>query len=179
MLAILFMALLAPGAALAKPEEGKPAPPFNLVVLTTDALVSLEDLAYPAPEDRPGTVRKPVLLDFFSTDCAPCKKSLPRLVALYRKLKPGSAHFFIVALPEKENGRKKLEAYFKKNPVPFPVLLDKYGKASKDYSTGGERVSFPALFLLDRQGKLRLKMEGEKDKEEFKKVHRKLVSLTQ
>ena len=179
MLAILFLALLEPGAALAKPEVGKAAPHFNLVDLVTDALVSLEDMAYPGSTDRPGTVRKPVLLDFFSTDCKPCKKSLPRLIALYRKLPAGSVHFFIVALPESENGRKKLEVYFKKNPVPFPVLVDKYGKASKDYSSGGEKVKFPALFLVDREGKLRLSMVGEKGKDEFEKLHRKLLSLAQ
>ena len=173
---VASLVMLPMGKATAKPEVGKPAPVFNLVDLRTDALVSLEDLAYPGAA-KSGTTRRPVLLDFFSTDCAPCKKSLPRLIKLYRKLKKGSVHFFIVALPEEERGREKLEAYFKRHKVPFQVLLDKYGRAAKDYSSGGEKVTLPSLFIVGKKGKLRLGMEGEKGKEEFKKLAKKLREL--
>jgi len=179
-LSFAFAALLLvkPRKVMAKPEVGKAAPVFNLVELWKDALVSLEDLVYPG-KARGGADRKPVLLDFFSTDCAPCKKSLPRLVALHKKLEKGSVRFFIVAIPEREQGRKKLEAYFKEHKVPFQVLVDKYGRAAKDYSSGGGSVKVPALFIVDIKGKIQLAMEGAKSKEAFDKIEKKLKALSQ
>jgi len=174
---VAALLLASPGAALAKPEKGKPAPPFNLVDLWTDALVSLEDMAYPGAA-KPGAARKPVLLDFFSTDCAPCKKSLPRLVKLYGELNREKVRFFIVAIPEPERGREKLEAYFKKHPMPFQVLVDKYGRAARDYASAGDKkVELPSLFIVGKQGKLRLSMKGDKGKQAFDRIARKLRAL--
>jgi len=177
---LLVIALSSGSVALAKPRVGAPAPLFHLVTLKTDALVSLEDLVYPG-EPRSGARRRPVLLDFFSTDCPPCKKGLPRLVALYRQISQqrgaGAVQFFIVALPERKAGRKKIEAYFKKHPVPFQVLVDKYGTAAKAYSATAKEIELPVLFVVDRRGILRRRIAGVKGARGYKKLKRLLVHL--
>lgn len=155
----LLPALLLAAPALAAPENGKPAPTFSLRD-REGALVSLEDFAYPGGE-RPNRPRRVVLLDFFRTDCAPCKKSLPKLAELQKRFAGKPIKVILVALLEEEEGQEKLDRFLKENPQPFLVLLDPYGTAAKKYirnEKGGYEI--PSLFVLDRQGVLRARTRG-------------------
>jgi peroxiredoxin len=135
------------------PQIGAPAPGFSLYD-TEGALVSLSDLAYKGKEQahRP---KKVVVLDFFRTDCKPCRKSLPHLVQLCGKLKGKPVQLVLVALLEEEEGEEKLKAFLAKNPLPFTVLIDTYGVVAKKYVRKGNGFELPSLFAIDRNGVLR------------------------
>jgi thiol-disulfide isomerase/thioredoxin len=102
---LLLVGLLSTFPARAElPPVGKAAPGFSLRD-REGSLVSLGDLAYPPP-DRPGRPRHVVVLDFFRTDCAPCKKALPKLVELHRKTAGKPLKLILMALLEDEEGEE-------------------------------------------------------------------------
>lgn len=145
--------------ALAAPELGKPAPTFSLRD-RDGALTALEDLAYPGDE-RPKRPRHVVVIDFFRTDCAPCKKGLPKLAELQKRFAAKRVKVILIALLEEEEGQEKLDRFLKQNPLSFLVLLDPYGTAAKKYirnDKGGFEI--PSLFVIDRRGVLRERTRG-------------------
>lgn len=117
-------------------------------------MVSLSDLAYRG-RTKPHRPKKVVILDFFRTDCKPCRTCLPKLVALQRRLKGKPVQVLMVALLEEDEGEEKLRAFLKKTPIPFPVLIDAYGVVAKKYIKKGSGFRLPSVFLIDRNGVLR------------------------
>jgi len=167
--------MLASSSLQAKPKVGKVAPDFSLRD-REGTLVRLSDFTYrgKAKARRPKQV---VVLDFFRTDCKPCKQGLPKLIDLHRKYKERGTKVILIALLEDENGEAKLDQFLKNNPTPFTVLVDSYGTAAKKYVMEEGKVKIPALFLLDRQRKLRHVVRG-LDKESFSHLKSRLTKLT-
>lgn len=157
-IAFFSSSLLAATPAAAVPKIGQPAPAFSLRD-REGALISLADLAYPgkAKRHRPKRV---VVLDFFRTDCKPCRKALPKLVELHKKFKDRPVRVVLVALLEEDEGQEKLDRFLKKQRLPFPVLVDAYALAGKKYVAKGNGVQIPALFVIDRSGVLRARFSG-------------------
>ncbi len=148
-------ALLLFGSPLeAAPKKGSKVPGFSLRD-PEGAWFKLADLTYPGPAKarRPKHV---VLLDFFSTDCKPCVKALPKLIKLHNKFKGKGVKVVLLALPEKsDTDERKLAAFLKRRALPFLVLVDSYGKAAGKYVMRKGVVRIPALFVIDKQMVLR------------------------
>jgi len=144
-------------ARAAGPVVGEAAPDLQLRDLNRK-IVRLSDFAYP-DEPRPNRPKKAVLLDFFRTDCAPCRKELPQIVA-YHEANKDQVQVLLIALLEPEDGRKKLKAFLKDHPVPFPVLLDTYEIAAKNYIAAESSFSLPCMFLVSPDGLVRKRIEG-------------------
>lgn len=157
-LAFAVLALLASGSLAGAPKVkvGDQAPDFSLRDLDSN-LVRLSDLAYPGKEVS-WKKKKKVLLDFFRTDCKPCMKKLPEIVAYHNKHKD-KVHVVLIALLESENGREKLDRFLKEQKLPFPVLVDTYETVAKKYIVDGETVTLPAIFLIDENGKVRARLQ--------------------
>ena len=155
---VALFSLLFTSVALAAPALNKAAPTFSLRD-RQGALIALGDLAYSgkAKARRPKQV---VLLDFFRTDCKPCHKGLAKLIGLHKKYKGKGVTVYLVALLEDDGGEGKLNAFLKKNPLPFPVLVDAYGVVGKKYVKSGNGFSIPALFVIDKDGVLRAHVQG-------------------
>jgi len=97
-----------------------------------------------------------VLLDFFSTDCKPCIKALPKLVKLHKKFKGKAVKVVLLALPEKnDTDERKLAAFLKKRALPFLVLVDSYGNVAKKYVVKKKLVRIPALFVIDKDKRVK------------------------
>jgi peroxiredoxin len=146
-----------PGRA-APPVIGKAAPAFSLRD-REGTLVSLADLAYPG-EERPNRPKQVVVLDFFRTDCKPCLKSLPKLVELHKKYLGKSVKVILIALLEEEEGQEKLDQLLKQQRLPFLVLVDPYASAGKKYVEKNGGFEIPSLFVIDRGGVLRSRLQG-------------------
>lgn len=131
-------------------ELGKPVPAFKLRALD-GAMVRLDEIAYPGKEKR-WAKKRPLLLDFFRTDCGPCRTAMPDLVAFYKAHKDEGLEVVLVALIEPEDGRGKLERYLAEQRLPFTVVVDETEHFAKKYL--GKTVQLPATFLIDRDGKL-------------------------
>src|SRR3989339_1238538 len=64
------------------PAVGAPAPTFSLRDMDR-RLISLSDLVYPGEPRRGYPKAAAVMIDFFRTDCAPCRKSIGHLQTIY------------------------------------------------------------------------------------------------
>jgi peroxiredoxin len=135
-----------------------PAPPFTLRQLD-GTKIRLDEIAYPGKE-KSWAKKHPVLIDFFRTDCGPCKASMPELVETYQQFHPKGLEVVLVALLESENGREKLEKYLTDKKLPFIVVVDDNEYVSKKYL--GETAALPATFLVDRTGILKRTRYGAK-----------------
>jgi peroxiredoxin len=160
--AAVAVALASPGARADDADVGKAAPPFTLRDLDNRPL-ALSDLSYPGPE-KSYKPKKVVLLDFFRTDCPPCKKKLPDVVALHQRLKDRGFTAVLVALVEEGDGDTKLTAYLAAHPVPFPVVVDRHEYAAKKYiPVEGGGLSIGTMVLVDRDGTVRAKSQDERE----------------
>jgi len=123
-------------AAFVPPVLPRPAPAF-----------ALEDLSGgPLSNDAlKGTV---VLLDFWATWCAPCRKSMPGLQALHDEY--AARGFRVVGVSIDEDGRDKVAAYVAGRKLTYPIALD--AKANPAWEAFRVKA-VPAAYLIDREGR--------------------------
>jgi peroxiredoxin len=93
---------------------------------------------------------KIVLLEFWSSNCGPCRKENPNLVKTYEKYNPKGFEIFAVSQDiKKESWLKAIE----KDKLPWNQVSDLKGQdnsASLIYGING----IPDNFLIDRNGKI-------------------------
>lgn len=105
---------------------------------------------------------KVVLVEFWSTTCGICIKSMPRMVDTYRRFAPRGYEVVAVAL---QSDRPDAVAQFvQKRALPFPVALDHDGEVARQF--GRVRVT-PTSYLIDRNGRIVKRYSGEPNWEEF------------
>ncbi len=146
--AALCLALLASGALLG----------CGHAVATMPASSPSRLLGAPGPAFSRATVDGPrfdtasatgrvLLVDFFSSTCAPCRRSLPALQALHRRRAGEPLVIVGVSLDEDERAARALVARY---GLTFPVVHD-----PGNVLAGRFRVTdIPATFLIDRSGRV-------------------------
>jgi peroxiredoxin len=121
----------------------RPAPAFALKDLTGQALSN---------ESLKGKV---VLLDFWATWCAPCRKAMPELQALHRKY--AGRGFAVVGVSIDEDGPAKVRKFVAARKITYPIALDSETSPAWE----AYRVkAVPAAFLLDREGRIVARWTG-------------------
>jgi thiol-disulfide isomerase/thioredoxin len=106
---------------------------------------------------------KVVVVDFWATWCGPCVAEMPHMKELYAEFAPQGVEFVGVSLdsPEEEGGLDKLKAYVADNQIPWPQYYQGNGWKG-EFSVSWGINSIPALFVVDREGKLAsVKARGE------------------
>jgi peroxiredoxin len=106
---------------------------------------------------------KVVLVNFWATDCVTCVKEMPAVVATYNKYQ--AQGFETIAVAMKHDPPNYVLNYTEKNKLPFKVALDPVGELAKAF---GEVKLTPTTFIIDKQGKLVMRILGEPD---FAKLH--------
>lgn len=106
---------------------------------------------------------KVVLVNFWATDCATCVKEMPDIVATYNKYR--TQGFETIAVAMKHDPPNYVLNYTEKNRLPFKVALDPMGELAKAF---GEVKLTPTTFIIDRQGRLVMRILGEPD---FARLH--------
>jgi len=141
------------------PKIGAMAPEFSL----------------PAPDGKPVPLQsfrgKIVLLNFWATWCGPCQQEMPSLEALYQRYKDRG--FVILGVSLDEEGWPVVEAFLKRVPVTFPLLIDSLQSVSDTYQI----FRIPETYLIDAEGKIIDKFVGPQDYNQeifYKKVERAL-----
>ena len=158
LMGVVLAGLFLPGMTLyAAPKAGSVAPGFNLPDLARPThSVSLKSLA--------GNV---VLVDFWASWCAPCKKTIPLLGRLPSRY-PGLS---VVAISVDEHKKKAL--YFMRTPdTSITFLHDSKRTVAEAYDPGG----MPSLFLIDRKGILRYRHDGYTERD-MKKIEGEIKIL--
>ena len=142
---LLLLLFIAPGHAASgqlKPYKGEIGDPqINLLDMNGNGH-SLEDYR--------GNI---VLVQFWATYCTPCRKEMPTMNQLIKKM--ADKPFKIVTVNMAED-KADVAKFLDEVPVDFPVLLD------SDGSTLGQWKVFaaPANFILDKNGRIIFTLYG-------------------
>jgi len=101
---------------------------------------------------------KVVLLDFWASWCSPCLHSFPWMNELQRS--HGDEGLVIVAV-NLDQDRALADAFLRKVPAAFRVEYDAQGAVAREFGV----QAMPTSFLIDRDGKVRLRHAGFKEKQ--------------
>ena len=148
---IAFTAVLVASLAAARAPTGaaalvgQPAPDFSLDGLGNRKALQLGSLK--------GRV---VLVDFWASWCAPCKRTLPELARL-RARHPG----VIILAVSIDEERAKAERFLTGQDSSLVALHDSKQKVAEAYDLKG----MPAAVLIDKRGLLRYRHDGYLEKD--------------
>jgi peroxiredoxin len=132
-LLLLFFGVLLTFTRSQEPRQ-RPAPDFLLPDLQGQ-VVRLSQLK-----------GKVVMLNVWTTWCPPCRKEMPTMETLYRRMKGGD--FIMLAASQDVDGKNTVQPYLQEGSLTFPVVLDVRGEVGKKYGVTG----YPETFIIDRQG---------------------------
>lgn len=135
-----------------------PAPDFTLVSISGEKL-TLSKLK-----------GKVVLINFFASWCAPCRKEIPSLNALQKKY---ATDLLILGIDYESTTKEKVSAVKKDMGIEFTYLVDKNKLVQKGYKL----VELPASFLIDADGNLVESISGGILDEQKEKVEEKIKTL--
>ena len=128
------------------------APDFTLLNLQ-DESVNLSDYK--------GQV---VLINFFSTNCPPCRVEIPDFIRLQDQY--GSKGFAVIGISVDQNGKRILPRFAQALRINYPILLGT-SKVIRDY---GNIYALPASFLIDRDHRILKHYTGMVTKDELEPI---------
>ena len=135
----LLCAVLVPGSAI-----------------STGAPVALESRPeWPLLDQYAGKV---VLVDFWASWCEPCLRSFPWMNDLQRR--HGDAGLVIIAV-NLDQERGLADAFLKTTPANFHLEFDAAGNLARRFGV----QAMPTSFLIDRNGRVRIRHAGFRDKQ--------------
>ncbi|MEW6209613.1 MAG: cytochrome c biogenesis protein CcdA, partial [Acidobacteriota bacterium] len=114
---------------------------------------------------------KVVLVDFWATWCIPCISEIPTFNQLDKEYKKKGLE--IVAVSLDEEGAAKVKPFLKKYPTTYTQTLGNRDIASR-FSV--EDSSLPVAILIDKQGRIRFRHVGRKEKEVFETGIKQLLA---
>jgi thiol-disulfide isomerase/thioredoxin len=145
--------LLAVSALLAFCGAARTQPTPNLT------LTNLEGKAHALAEYH----GKIVVLNFWATWCLPCRDEMPMLNKLAPKYDEKSVAFLAASLDDTQT-QPKIARFLKKKKIELPVFTGATPQTLKQFSLG-EIV--PATLILDRDGTVAFRIEGEASKKDI------------
>jgi peroxiredoxin len=127
------------------PKDGDAAPDFTLPNLKGRSV---------RLSDHRGKV---VFLNFWATWCKPCIVEMPSMQALYQRFE--RRDFEILAVSVDLEGAGPVKKFIATHGLTFPVLLD----PNKDIYRLYRLTGVPETFIIDRNGKILLKIIGPRE----------------
>ena len=127
---------------LMKEASGEPAPDF--------VLPGLDGQPWQLSQAQ-GQV---LLINFWATWCAPCRREMPALARLHEAM--AGENFQVIGIHVGPSA--KIEHFLKETPVGFPILVDAE-LALEDWKI----PVLPATFLIDAEGYARYWAVGERE----------------
>jgi DsbE subfamily thiol:disulfide oxidoreductase len=97
---------------------------------------------------------KVAVVNFWATWCGPCRAEIPNLIELQKRYGPEG--LVIVGISLDEEGAAVVEPFIKRLGVNYPVVI---GTKAVDEAFGGVEA-IPAVFVIDRDGKIVSQHEG-------------------
>ena len=142
LVAVLYFVTASAQSTNLKPfTANTPTPPLKL----TDLQGRSHDL-----NDYKGKV---VLVQFWATYCGPCRKEMPSMNKMMKKM--GNVPFKILAVDMGET-KEEVTRFVNEVKPEFSILMDESGKSIADWRV----FAAPSNFIIDPQGKIRYTLFG-------------------
>jgi thiol-disulfide isomerase/thioredoxin len=107
--------------------------------------------------DRDGQMRslsewdgQPLIINFWATWCAPCRREIPMLNALARD--PALSEFRLIGIAL--DFREDVLAYLEQTPIDYTVLIGEQDGMDAARAFGMEAIGLPFTAFTDRQGRI-------------------------
>ena len=113
---------------------------------------------------------RPVLLNFWATDCPGCVKEIPMLIELQHEFGPQG--FQIIGMALQYDDPRLVRNMSAQMGISYVVALDRQGQAAQAF--GGINL-VPTSFLIDAEGRIVERKLGEIDKNEMAEKIRNLL----
>jgi thiol-disulfide isomerase/thioredoxin len=149
------------GLCLTPPADRQDAPTEAAEVLGEDRELSLEELR--------GQV---VVVNFWASWCGPCRREQPELNAAYEQLQPFDVAFVGVDL---QDPRMNAIAHEDEFEIPYPSIFDPASAFAAKFR-GVSPSTIPSTVLVDRKGRVAVRVIGETDAAEVVSLARLLVA---
>ena len=174
--ALALPAVAVPGAAPAKPAKAQPAPEVPAPAEAahpekkeTKPVLAVGDPAPPfflkTVNQKTVGIRRVVLdtyfkdettravvISFFATWCAPCKRELPVLQKLYEKYGPQGLKVVVISIDKDPAEVARLAEFAEERGLTFPVVSDRFNLLARRYL--GNATALPSLFIADAEEKI-------------------------
>ena len=134
----ILLATLACGVATAGASKKGKAPAFTLDTLSGERVTLSDALA-----------DGPVVLDFWATWCAPCRRALPHLQALSDKYSDRGLSVLLINQDDPRN-EPKIAAAVRSLGLDLPVLMDRDRRIARLYQV----TALPATFVISATGEV-------------------------
>lgn len=123
-----------------------------------------------APLDLSDYRGKIVVVDFWASWCAPCRRSFPWLDAMHEKYADDG--LVIIGVNE-DNNLEDARMFLKDVPVGFRIVLDADGEIASAF----DLIAMPSTYIIGRDGKLAARHLGFKTakQDEYEAVLRRLL----
>lgn len=96
-----------------------------------------------------------LLVNFWATWCAPCRKEIPDLKALHSDLEQEGLTVIGIALDQK--GREVVEPFVEKHSINYPIVIDTEGAAEEAF---GPIPGLPTTILVTPDGQITKRVIG-------------------
>jgi len=100
---------------------------------------------------------KVVLLNLWTTWCAPCVEEMPSIERLYATLRGDD--FALLAVSQDEEGKRAVEPFVARMRLSFPIFVDPDHQVGDRYGVWG----YPETFVIDRNGRVVEHVIGPRD----------------
>ena len=145
--ALLSVYILLSGVAVSAQDKPMPPSVFNKETKAPAPDFELKDLDDATVKLSQFKGQKPVLVYFWATWCPYCVSMKPDIVELREKVSKDKLEILGVNVGGGDT-LARLKKYQEGRPVPWPILYDRDGKATKAYRVQG----IPLFVLVDKEG---------------------------
>lgn len=110
-----------------------------------------------------------VLINFWATWCPPCRREMPSMERMWKKIKGKGVQ--VLAIDVGEDADTIFE-FLGTYPVNFPLLMDRDGRVVKKYPVTG----LPTSYIIDPEGKVIYRAVGSREWDD-PKLYEQLLQL--